>query len=491
MSQAKLLATLDGLAHTKALVLGDFILDQYTWGNAERISQEAPVILLRADRREVRLGGAANVCQMLRGLEASVTCAGVVGNDIQGEKIRTLLDELDVRNEMLIADTSRPTTNKERFIGRAANRHPHQILRVDSEERHAISNEIEEELRRQIIAEIPHHDVVIISDYDKGVCRPSLLRVVIDAARAARIPVVVDPVRGSDYSKYCGATTMTPNRSEAEAATGLTIQTEDDAFEAGRVLCRQLELDMAIVTLDRDGMALVHKNGKAQRYETKARDVYDITGAGDMVLATISVCLSAGTSPEDAVRLANVAAGLEVEHVGVAVVHREEIRKQLITEGAPGAGKIVEFGGLAELSLACRERGKNIVFTNGCFDLLHVGHVTYLADAARMGDVLVVGVNSDTSVSALKGPKRPVISQQNRAAILAALECVDHVVVFDELTPIEVIKKLRPHVLVKGGDYQPEQIVGRDIVHSYGGRVVVTSIVEGVSTTKILRQSAA
>jgi len=507
MSHNDLLTTLDGLGRPRLLVLGDLILDRYTFGNAERVSQEAPVLLLRADRREARLGGAANVCNMLRGLDAECVCCGVVGDDADGREMRAMLIEAGVDDSGLLADPSRPTTVKERFIGRAANRHPHQILRVDSEVRDPLAAELAQRLLARVLELLPDCHALLISDYDKGVCTPQVLRAAIDAARAAGVPVLVDPIRGSDFGRYRGATTMTPNRLEAELATGVRVATPADALAAGRELCRVAELEAALVTLDSQGMMLVWPDGQGEHFATRPRAVYDITGAGDMVLATVGLCLAAGTTWEEAVRLANVAGGLEVEKVGVARVSRDEIRVDLLASaraGMPGC-KIVTLEQLLPLVEARRaaaqrhegcdpcDRRERVVFTNGCFDLLHVGHVTYLAEAATRGDTLIVGLNSDSSVRRLKGPSRPVIGQSDRAAMLSALACVDFVVSFDDPTPLELIRALRPDVLVKGGDYRDklEEITGREFVESYGGELYLTGLVEGVSTTKILKTVAA
>jgi D-beta-D-heptose 7-phosphate kinase/D-beta-D-heptose 1-phosphate adenosyltransferase len=502
MAHADLLDTLDRLGHPRALVLGDLILDRYTFGDAERVSQEAPVILLRADQREARLGGAANVCHMLRGLEARVTCAGIVGGDGDGELVRRLLDEAGVDHDCLFADAGRPTTVKERFIGRAQGRHPHQMLRVDSEVRDPIDERLERQIAERVVGSISEYDVVLVSDYDKGVCTPRLLRTVIDAARRTGVPVLVDPIRSADYSRYRGATSMTPNRLEAELATGLKIITAADAFAAADQLRRQLDLDLGIVTLDRDGMALVDASGHGAIFPTRPRAVYDITGAGDMALAMIGVSLAAGIPAAQALRLANIAAGLEVEKVGVAVIPRAEIRARLLEEqansecertaSAPRPAlrdshcKTLPLDELARLAARHRAAGEKIVFTNGCFDLLHVGHVSYLAEARSLGDVLIVGLNSDASVRRLKGPTRPVIGEQARAAMLAAMAAVDYVVIFDEPTPHNLLHHLRPDVLVKGGTYRPSEVVGHEVVEAYGGQVGVVGLVEGVSTTAIL-----
>ncbi|HVX15478.1 MAG TPA: D-glycero-beta-D-manno-heptose 1-phosphate adenylyltransferase [Pirellulales bacterium] len=497
MGSPELLATFERLGHPRVLVVGDLILDRYTFGDAERVSQEAPVILLRADVREARLGGAANVCNMLRGLEAQVTCAGVVGNDRDGETVRQLLGDVGVDSSSLLADRSRPTTVKERFIGRAQGRHPHQMLRVDSEVRDPIPASLEQRLLESMLDRLTEFDVVLVSDYSKGVCTPTLLRRLIDGARQDGVALLVDPIRSHDYARYRGATSMTPNRLEAEMATGIRIQTPADAFRAADQLRRDLELELGIVTLDRDGMALVDRDGSANIFPTRPRAVYDITGAGDMALAMIGMALAAQIPPPQALQLANVAAGLEVEKVGVAVIPREEVRQRLVEEARSAEAdraakaldqqdKVVELDRLAALVEDHKRAGRTVVFTNGCFDLLHVGHVSYLAEARGLGDILIVGLNSDESVRRLKGPSRPVIGQHDRATMLAALAAVDHVVLFDDATPHRLLECLRPDILVKGGTYAPAEVVGHEVVAAYGGRVCVVGLVEGVSTTKIV-----
>lgn len=481
-----LLPALDALGRPRLLVVGDLILDRYAFGNAERVSPEAPVILLCTDARESRLGGAANVCHMLRGLEAEVVCAGVTGDDLAGQELRTALAETGCEISAVLVDSSRPTTVKERFIGRAANRHPHQMLRVDSETRQPLTVDMERALWQRLAAEIPRCQSVLISDYGKGVCTPWLLDQVIRAARQAGTPVLVDPIRGTDYSRYCGATTMTPNRSEAELATGLRIERPVDAFRAGSQLCRGLDMPLAIVTLDRDGMALVGPDGSGELFPTRARAVYDITGAGDMVLATIGVAWAAGLPPATACRLANVAAGLEVEKVGVAIVPRDEIRQQLLQQGPAAGNKLVSLAELDERLQALRRQGCRIVLAHGCFDLLHVGHLSCLEEAAAQGDVLVVAINGDASVRRLKGPDRPLLTQADRAAMLAALSVVDFVTVFDQDTPHALLERLRPDVLVQGGAHSADEMMGHDVVSGYGGRIHMARSVEGVSTSAML-----
>ncbi|EAQ82002.1 ADP-heptose synthase [Blastopirellula marina DSM 3645] len=488
MNNESLLAAFQRLGRPKVLVLGDLILDRYTYGDAERVSQESPVIVLRADSHELRLGGAANVCNMLRGLECEVIAAGVVGSDAAGCDLIDLLEKTGVDASLCLTDASRPTTLKERFVGRAGARHPSQILRVDHETTDAVSGDIEERLLYGVVNRLDDCDIVLISDYAKGVCTPAILQTLIRCANERGVPVLVDPMKGRDFGRYRGADLIKANRIETESCTGRKIRTPDEAALAGQELCAALQLEAVIVTLDSDGMALVEKGGAATLFPTEARSVYDITGAGDMVLAMLGAAIGSGLTRAEAVRLANVAAGLEVEKIGVAVIPLDEIEAELTSHHQPGVRKIMSLEQLARQADELRRRGQRIVFTNGCFDLLHYGHVSNLNEASRMGDILVVGLNSDTSVARLKGPERPVINQVERAAMLAALSCVDYVAVFDQETPLELIQAIRPHVLAKGGDYKAESIVGYDFVTSYGGEVRLINLVDGHSTTDIIRR---
>ncbi len=481
-----LIDVMQQLGHPRLLVIGDLILDRYVWGEAERVSQEAPVILLRQESDEMRLGGAANVANMIRGLDADVTIAGVVGRDSDGEELQASLINAGVDCSTLLIDESRPTTVKMRFIGKAQSRHPHQILRVDRELRHALPTAIEDEFLAQVLSQIERHQAVLISDYSKGVCTPRVLRTVIDAAKAAGIPVLVDPGPKANFADYRGATAVTPNRLETKLATGLEVRTTEDAFVAGQQLVETLQLEHAFVTLDKDGIALALNDGSAEQFVTRKREVYDITGAGDMVLAMIGVGMADRLSPQDLCRLANVAGGLEVERIGVVAITRQEILGDLLGGSRKVHEKISDLNELARLVDARKQLGQKVVFTNGCYDLLHAGHVQYLQEAATLGDCLIVALNSDESTRRLKGPTRPVIAEQQRSMMLAALECVDHAVVFDEDTPLALLARLRPNVLVKGGT--TPVVVGRELVESYGGEVRILSEVPNVSTTRIVSQ---
>jgi D-beta-D-heptose 7-phosphate kinase/D-beta-D-heptose 1-phosphate adenosyltransferase len=477
------------LGRPRILVLGDLILDRYTWGDAERISQEAPVILLRERSREVRLGGAANVANMLRGLEADVTLAGVIGKDADGSELRHELERQGVDCRAVLVDPDRPTTVKERFIGRAQQRHPHQILRVDREVRRPLGDTVAESLIRTLLDALDSYDCVLISDYGKGVCTSEVCQRLIQAARQAGLPVIVDPSSSGDCRNFAGATAVTPNRMETKRATGREVARIEDAVAAGRRLCADLGLDHAFITLDSDGMVVARSDGSAEHLATREREVYDITGAGDMVLAMIGVGSAAGIGPFDLARLANVAGGLEVEQVGVVAISRDHILADLFAAERTTADKVCSLDVLERHVGARRRLGNRIVLTNGCFDLLHVGHVSYLQQAAGEGDCLIVAVNSDASVRQLgKGPDRPVFAQDQRAAMLAALEAVDYVTVFDEPTPHALLARLKPDLLVKGGGYAPHEIVGHELVESYGGQVKALEHVPGISSTLVLEQ---
>jgi D-beta-D-heptose 7-phosphate kinase/D-beta-D-heptose 1-phosphate adenosyltransferase len=485
-----LIRRVETLGNPRVLVLGDLILDRYIWGFAERISQEAPVPLLRADHREHRLGGAASVATMLRALGAEVRLIGGVGRDHEADVVRRMLRDLGIDEGMVFPLDDRPTTLKERYVGRAQDRHPQQMIRVDYETRDPIPAVVETDLHWRLPEAVAWADVVLISDYDKGVCTSTLLEALIRASRAAGVTVLADPIRSSDYSRYRGVHCMTPNRLEAQLATGLPITRPEDALTVGRKLVETLGMDAVLVTLDRDGMALVRADGRSELFPTRPRQVYDITGAGDMVLSVVGLCLAGGANYDEAAALGNVAGGLEVEKFGVALLTREEILRDLINHHRPEGSKVLDRGQLVAETRRRRQIGQKVVFTNGCFDLLHPGHVRLLRQAAALGDFLIVGLNSDASVRRLKGPSRPLNDEEARGEVLSALEAVDAVTIFEEDTPLELINAILPDVLVKGGDYIPEQVVGRAEVESAGGRLVLIPLAEGHSTTGLVRRAA-
>jgi D-beta-D-heptose 7-phosphate kinase/D-beta-D-heptose 1-phosphate adenosyltransferase len=492
-----LVELVQNLGSPRVLVVGDVMLDRYVWGDAERISQEAPVVLLRADRREERLGGASSVATMLQALGARTSVVGLVGTDGDGSHARRILADFGIDAEGVVADPDRPTTVKERYIGRAQARHPQQMIRVDYESREPVPSAVEAKLAAALASKLRDADVVLVSDYDKGVCTPGLLRAAVEAAEARGVRVIADPTRGGDYAKYRGCSSMTPNRLEAGLATNRTIRTHDDALAAAAQLRDTLLLEAGIVTLDKDGMAFAHRDGRAAVFPTRPRQVYDITGAGDMVMATLGLALAAGADYDAAIRLANVAGGLEVEKIGVATVTRDEILADLLhapfraADRVPGATKVVTLPQLlAELD-ARRRDGQKVAFTNGCFDVLHAGHVQYLAEARRQADCLVVALNSDASVRQLKGPTRPLNPDKARALVLAGLQAVDFVTIFADATPLAVIEAVKPDVLVKGGDYRKADVVGAEFVERHGGRVHLAELRDGFSTTSLIERMKA
>ena len=484
----ELVDAFDRLGRPRLLVIGDVILDRYSWGNAERVSPEAPVVVLKVDRREVRLGGAASVAGLLRGLDVNVSLIGIVGNDSGGRTTAKLLVEEGINASGVLVVDDRPTTTKERMIGRAAQRHPFQILRVDEEVTDHVKQDIEDQLLAAIDRELPFVKAVLVSDYAKGVCTPRLLRTLIERCLAGRIPVIIDPGRGVDCSQYRGATLLKPNRLEAALATGMTIDTPIDAMQAAIRLAQSFDIQSIVITLDCDGMVIATADGGTEHVPTKPRQVYDITGAGDMALAVLGLGVASDIPLPLTVRLANVASSLEVQRHGVTPICRNELREALVSEASSTGHKQITLSEAAHLADRYRCEGRRIVLTNGCFDLLHSGHVKCLQQAASFGDVLFVAINSDTSVRRLKGPNRPIYSETDRAQLLTALECVNHVLVFDGDTPHHILERIRPDVLVKGGTYRDDEVVGRDIVLGYGGQVSVTGSIPGRSTTSIISQ---
>ena len=470
----------------RVLVVGDVMLDRYTWGNAERVSPEAPVLVLRADLDEIRPGGAASVAYLLRGLDAQVTIAGLVGQDAEGRTLRRLLDEAGIDHSLLFIDDARVTTSKERIVGRASNCHAHQLVRVDREHDRPIDRQLENHMLSAIIEQLPEHDALLICDYGKGLCSQRFLASVIEAAVDFEVPTLVDPARGADCGFYQEATLLKPNRSEAEVASGVPISVPADALTAGRLLCQQSRVEAVLITLDADGMALAPAGGKGKLISTRRRNVHDVTGAGDMALAVLGLCAAAEIGWPEAAFLANVAAGLEVEQFGVSIVTRDEICRELASDRPFSAGKIVLLQELLADLEKHRRSDRRIVFTNGCFDLLHVGHVRCLQEAAALGDVLIVAINSDASVRRLKGSGRPIVKQQDRAAMLAALGCVDYVMIFGADAPHQLLEVIQPDVLAKGGSCPSDAVAGREIVAAYGGQIRLTGLVRDISTTRIL-----
>jgi D-beta-D-heptose 7-phosphate kinase/D-beta-D-heptose 1-phosphate adenosyltransferase len=472
----------NGAGDVRLLVVGDLMLDEYLWGKAERISPEAPVQVVEVTREDVRLGGAGNVINNLVALGCRVVACSVIGGDDNGTILQRAFTGKGVDVSGLFQDPMRATSKKTRVV--AANQ---QIVRIDRESKEDISSEYEERILEFIEGRASQFRAILISDYAKGVLTPKTLEGIIAVARKMRVPVVVDP-KGRDYGKYSGASILTPNRKEAEIAAGITIVDEESLKAAARHLLDDVDLDALLITRSEQGMSLFLRGGEMVHIPTVAREVYDVTGAGDTVLAVMGLALACGRDYADAAQLANVAAGIAVGKVGTSTVSPVEIIDAVGHGHRDSETKIKNLDVLAAIVAAEKAKGKRVVFTNGCFDLLHAGHVKYLQKARSFGDLLVLGLNSDQSVRRLKGDKRPLINEAERGHILSALDCVDYIVIFQEDTPLKLIEALKPAVLVKGGDYTPDRVVGREAVESSGGRVELVEFVDGKSTTNIIEK---
>ncbi len=470
-----------GFARVRVLVVGDLMLDRYILGEVDRISPEAPVPVLRHAQRYERAGGAANVAMNLAGLGCEAVLAGFWGDDTERRELEGFLTEAKV-DTVGVVTTGLPTISKTRIVGRTQ-----QLLRLDIESRERPSAEDKARLLERVEALVPKVHAVVLSDYAKGALTREVCDRVIRAARYAGIPVLADP-KTPDLSKYSGATMVCPNLHELEIATGSAAQDLEGVLRAGEVQRREHDLRYLAVTLSERGIRLLSEAGEYHS-PARAREVFDVSGAGDTVIATLAASLAAGLHVETAVELANLAAGIVVGKVGTAPIAHHELTALLTpSKGISDAEKILDREQVAARVGEWRAAGETVVFTNGCFDLLHVGHVTLLEDCRRFGSKVVLGLNTDASVRRLKGPARPVVSEGDRARVMAALGAVDAVTLFDEDTPLELIRALAPNVLVKGGDYTVETVVGHEVVTAAGGRVEIVPTVEGFSTTGIVRK---
>ncbi|MDJ0972926.1 MAG: D-glycero-beta-D-manno-heptose 1-phosphate adenylyltransferase [Planctomycetota bacterium] len=474
---------LASLGNPRVLVVGDIAVDRYKSGAVERISPEAPIPILRVEHEHEGLGCAGSVALIAAVLNAEVTLVGLAGEDAEGETLRRLTDEAGIVLRT-VSEAGRRTSVKTRFLAHSHTTHQ-QVLRVDQESAQPLAPETREALLAIADDAIHEVDAVLLSDYGKGCLTPEVIAHLIAAARARGLPVIVDP-KGTDFSRYRGATAITPNRPETLGATGIEVRTLDDAERAATELVTSLDLDFTLVTLDREGIYVRTRDAPGTHLPTTPREVFDVTGAGDMVLAALATALASRATPEEAAGLANAAAGIAVERIGVATVTRGELAARLALSAEGAQTKQIELLEARALGDRLRAKGKRIAFTNGCFDILHAGHVGFLQAAKAKGDVLVVGLNSDASVKRLKGPERPIQTADDRVRVLAALAAVDYVVVFEDDTPITLIESLLPHALVKGVDWKDKGVVGRDVVEANGGEVVLVDLLEGRSTTSVV-----
>jgi len=476
------------IAGQTVLCIGDLMLDEFVYGEVSRISPEAPTPVLAVRRTELMIGGAGNVARNLTSLGARCVFVGVVGEDDAGRALTEALDGYPLIEARLAVDPARVTTRKARFVSEHFSTH---LLRADWEMAAPIGREIEDALIGYVIDALPRAGAVVLSDYAKGSLTPRVIRAVIDAANELGKPVVVDP-KGRDYSIYRGTTLITPNRQELADATHSAARTDEEIAAAAAALGEALGAQAVLVTRSEDGMTLVNGDGVVHvpAYPVRVRDV---SGAGDTVVAVLAAMLAMDADFESAVRAANAAAAVVVGKRGTATLTTAELRSRILPAStlAPEEKIVFDWALLDEHLANWRRQGLRIGFTNGCFDLLHPGHVRLLAAARAACDRLVLGLNGDASVTRLKGAGRPVQPVEARAEVLAALEAVDLVVVFDEDTPLELIARVQPTVLVKGGDYTRDQVVGRDLVESLGGEVVLVDLVPGHSTTSMVERTRA
>lgn len=469
----------DHILKKKILIIGDVMLDTYYIGDVKRISPEAPVPVFRKQNERSVLGGAANVAVNLVAAEQYVSVMSIIGNDVIGTKLKVLLEKNGVNTDLLMS-IDRKTTEKTRFL--ASNNQ--QVLRLDVEDTEPIDDNTCNLFLARIEEKLDNFDLIIISDYMKGLLTYDFLQGVIRLANEREIPVIID-VKDTNVSKYVGAYLLKPNLKELQELTGLTIGGDEEIIYASEQLRQKCNCEYVLTTCGARGMVLV---GGDEPYfvESVGQEVFDVTGAGDTTIAYLAACMVNDFAMKAAVDVANYAAGIQVGKVGTSAVYWEEVRAHLSKKEEGVSQKLLSVNDVAKFRIANLD--KKIVFTNGCFDILHSGHVRYLREAAKLGDVLVVGINSDESVKRLKGSDRPINCEQERAELMCALGFVDYVVIFEDDTPLELIKMIKPNVLVKGGDYSNEYVVGTNEVRANGGELVLIPFVEGKSTTNIIKK---
>jgi len=482
---ASLVTLVNQLKGARVLCVGDVMLDRFTYGEVTRISAEAPIPVCRVVNETIMLGGAGNVVRNLDALGAATEFVTVVGTDEAGRQVDDFLRTLSAVNSCLLTDATRQTTIKDRFIAGVQ-----QLLRVDRESIDPVDGDIAAEVRARAEVALAGVGAVVVSDYGKGVLAADAIAYLTGKARQAGLPLIVDP-KGNDYSRYAGAFLVTPNRHELAEATRMPVGTDDEVIAAARYVAAGCDIENVLVTRSSDGMTLVTQDG-VHHLPPEAREVFDVSGAGDTVVATLAAALAIGAPLLDAARLANAAAGIVVGKVGTAVAYPDDIaaaiRRQTLL--MPGEAKILPLVPALDRIAAWRRRGDRIGFTNGCFDLIHPGHVALLAKSRAACDRLIVGLNDDNSVRRLKGETRPVQNEAARAAVLASLESVDLVVLFADDTPVALIEAIKPDILAKGADYTIDQVVGADLVKAHGGQVLLVDLEAGHSTTATIARLA-
>lgn len=493
---AKLIETVQKFSEASykwVLVVGDLMLDRYLIGDVQRISPEAPVPVVLLKQTNERAGGAANVAANLAGLGIKTRISGLVGQDDEATILLSLLKEMGIETTGVVESEYRPTVAKTRIMSSHQ-----QIVRLDQESSAQLNTIEKKQLQAHISQQLQAKPaIVILSDYAKGVLSDETCKSIIKACHHLKIPVIADP-KGRDYNKYLGVTALTPNKKETAEACGIDQNDNEALLLAANQLRKTLHAEFLAVTRGEEGISLLDNQvdhmsdaDATHHIAATAKQVFDVSGAGDTVIATLAAGLITGLTPFDALQLANTAAGIVVGKVGTVPISQQELIEELVAKSASEqVNKIVNIGQLMHKVKAWHKQKQKIVFTNGCFDLLHAGHVTYLEAAKKTGDKLVLGLNTDRSVSAIKGPTRPVIHEADRARVLAALEAVDAVILFDEDTPLNLINTIKPHVIVKGSDYTQAQVVGGVEVKSWGGEIALIDLVAGRSTSGILEKIA-
>lgn len=471
-----------GFDDCRVLVIGDLMIDEYVWGNVERVSPEAPVQVVSVRRDSVTLGGSGNVVNNLVALGAQVAVAGVIGAGANGDLLTRMFESRSVDVTALIRDPARQTTRKTRIIGG----HQH-VLRIDRETTQPISSDHHHRLIACLEDKLDCVDIVLISDYGKGLLTRALLRDVIDAVRRRKLPVIVDP-KGLDFTKYAGATAITPNKREASLAAGIEVVDFETLTAVGTKLLQATAVETVLITCGKEDMVLFQPDTSPYRIPPRARQVFDVSGAGDTVLAVLGLAVATGHSFPEGAALANAAGGVVVGKVGTATVSREELQAAMNETTDFLTAKKRTMQDLVPLVDRYRAQGRTVVLTNGCFDLLHVGHVKFLAASRRMGDLLIVAVDDDASVQTLKGPGRPIIGAEQRLRIISALDSVDYVMLFSADQLESVIEALRPDILTKGSNYTCDQVLGKAAVERLGGQVVLIPITEEISSTGVIDQ---
>jgi len=481
----------DALSHAivrqTVLCVGDLMLDEFVYGDVSRISPEAPAPVIAVQRSEINVGGAGNVARNIAALGAKCIFVGLVGSDAAGETLKSELAKEKLIEPILVTDPARPTTRKVRFVSEHFSTH---MLRADWELSAPASEVTERKLIDAVVAALPRADIVLLSDYAKGVLTARVIRNVIDAARKLGKRVIVDP-KSANLAIYRGATLLTPNRKEFAEATRRRIQSDADIADASIEALRTADAEAILVTQSEDGMTLAHRDGALIHVPAQPAKVRDVSGAGDTVAAVLAVTLASGTDWETSLRCAAAGASVAVSKPGTATVSLAELRRRILPHASLAAEEKIASSApdLKTHVEEWRKQGLRVGFTNGCFDILHPGHVRVITQARAACDRLIVGLNSDSSVRRLKGPERPVQDERARAEVLAALEAVDLVVLFEQDTPLELITQIRPSVLVKGGDYTREQVVGHEIVTANGGEIVIVDILPGHSTTSLVNRA--